>query len=151
MSRGVVVVAAVVAVIAVVGGGGCATNASSDARVANNIAQATVVVGAPLAVGVALSRSHDANLRDADGRLVPVARQEGQQHLVEGAIIGGITVVVAGVLWGFMLLEDADYAAKNAPPAPPTPPPADTIGDAPPPPGAEEGVIDEQAGGIVVE
>ena len=72
MNRRVVVRAVAIGAAAVVGA--CATNPSPDARLANNLAQATVVAGAPLAVGVAFSRSHDANLRDDDGRLVPVAR-----------------------------------------------------------------------------
>ncbi len=140
------VVVALVLVLVLAGGAGCATNPSPDARLANNLGQATVIVGAPLAVGVALSRTHDANLRDADGRLVPVARQEGQQHIVEGAIIGAVTVVVAGFWWGFMALEDARWAAEHAPPPPPAPPPPTAVGDAPPAPGADEAVLDPRTG-----
>jgi len=133
--------AAVVVAVALLGG--CATNPSPDARLANNLAQATVIVGAPVAAGVAMSRTFDASLRDDEGRLVPVARQEGQLHLVEGAIIAGVTAAVAGFFWGFMALEDAHWAAKHPPPAPSTPP---AVGDAPPPPGVDEAVLDPRGG-----
>jgi hypothetical protein len=146
----------VVAAALAVGVSGCATNPSPDARLANNLAQATVVVGAPLAVGVGFSRSYDANQRDADGRLVPVARQEGRQHVMEGAIIGGVTALVAGLWWGYMALEDAAWEAKQAPPPPPpasSPPDPWAVGDAPPAPdGAlDEAVLDDRAGGVVID
>jgi hypothetical protein len=118
--------------------GGCATNPSPDARFANNLAQGTVIIGAPVAAGFAVSRTFDASLRDDDGRLVPVARQEGQRYLVEGAIVAGVTAAVAGALWGYMLYEDAHWAAAHPPPAPEVGDAPPEVGDAPPPPSPQE-------------
>jgi hypothetical protein len=114
---------------------GCATNASPTARTANTAAQVSMIVGVPLAVGVGLTRTHDAKLRDADGRLVPVRDQEGQQHIVEGLVIGGITAAVAAVCWGLMFYADATEAPAAAPATPSEPvlEPA-LVGDAPPSP-----------------
>lgn len=117
---------------------GCATNPSPDARFANNLAQATVIIGAPVAAGFAVSRTFDASIRDDDGRLVPVARQEGQRYVVEGAIVAGVTAAVAGVLWGYMALEDARWAAAHPPLAPEVRDGPSVVGDAPPPPSSQE-------------
>lgn len=114
---------------------GCATNASQNARVANTVAQASVIVGVPLAVGVGVSRTHDAHLRDDDGRLVPVRDQEGRSFIVEGLVIGGVTAAVAAVCWGYMFYADATEAEASSSESPAAPSEAaPPVGDAPPAP-----------------
>jgi hypothetical protein len=113
---------------------GCATNASPNARAANTVAQASVIVGVPLAIAVGVSRTHDATLRDEDGRLVPVRDQEGQPHVVEGLVIGGVTAAVAAVCWGYMVYADATEAPASSSSSPEQAGDTPFIGDAPPAP-----------------
>jgi hypothetical protein len=114
---------------------GCATNASQNARAANTVAQASVIVGVPLAIGVGVSRTHDARLRDADGRLVPVRDQEGRSFVVEGLVIGGVTAAIAAVCWGYMFYADATEAEASSSESPSAPSEAaPPVGDAPPAP-----------------
>ena len=70
---------------------------------------------------ISQATAYDPYLRDADGRLVPIAQQNDKNLVPVAIAVGGIALLVSGSLFAFSLSETYDDAKKEAARAAPPP------------------------------